>query len=239
LQTRLESPVEAMVAELEGVEGGVSAFIHLAALVPVKLCEENPERAFALNVDGAVKWLKAASKVGCERFVHVSSSHIFKATNEPVWFEIDRSSDAQAVYGRSKAAAELAMREEAEHLGMDLVIARVFSVISPTMGPGYLFYELHRRAKERDFGPLPGYKNVRDFIHSEAICKSLEALAALRGGQKVYHVCSGDPKSVKDLAVEVFARHGIAESEMANMFPPSDEPANFMMSHPTRIEGVQ
>lgn len=242
LKTRLEAKEEQMVEELQALGRMPSALIHLAAMTSVADCEKNPDLAFERNVAGAARWFQAAARAGVPHFVHVSSAHVFRPTKEPVWLEPMREGDAVAVYGRSKLEAERELKRLTLMLGARLSIARVFSVIAPPEGPllrpGFLHTELHRRARERDFSPVLGYKNVRDFIDTATICRSLEAIArhpGAAGEAAVYHVCSGQPLSVRELAVRVFAGYGIVETEMEPMFPANDDEPNYLMSRPTHL----
>lgn len=242
LRTRLEGSEAEMAAELEDLKA--SALIHLAAMTSVAECENNPQLAFERNVEGAARWFRAAARAGLRHFVHVSSAHVFRPTSDPEWLEPSREGDAVAVYGRTKLQAEIELKRLAASLGLRLSIGRVFSVIAPPEGPllrpGFLHTELHRRARERDFSPMPGYKNVRDFIDTVTICRRLEAIArqcGAPGGSAVYHVCSGEPLSVRDLAVRVFREYGIGELEMAPMFPQNSEKPNYLLSRPTPVDG--
>lgn len=231
LKTRLEAPEEEMYRELKALGHPPSVFIHLAAMSSRASCEQEPDRAFQLNVEGACRWLKSVGHFNCRRFIQVSSSHVFNPTPSPVYLETDRPCDAQSVYGRSKVEAEKALSALGEEMGVEVIVARVFSVIDKNMRPGFLCYELHRRARERDFSLISGHRNVRDFIEASEACGQIMKLAhteVLNG--RTFHICTGRPKSVRELAVEVFSNYGIDEAEMATMFSNQAERPNYMMS---------
>lgn len=231
LETRLEDTVEARVEELRKLREVPSAFIHLAAFTSVKEAEENPSKAFELNVKGTVKWLEAASLVGIPRFISVSTSHVFKATHEPTRLGPSSETNATSVYGRTKAEAEKAVLA---HSGSTRVtIARIFSVTSAKMRDGFLYPELLRRAREKDFKPLPGHQNVRDFIDAEAAAGELLKLAASVSPPSIVHI-AGETKSVRELAEDVMGEQGISPERMASMFPPATEPANYLISEKER-----
>lgn len=244
LEIRLEVSEAEMISAAKSTDA--SALIHMAAMTSVSACEKDPARAREINVAGAVKLLRAAQRAGVKRFVQVSTSHVFRATSEPIELMPEQAGDAVAVYGRTKLEAELALSAAADDVGMELAIARVFSVIDPDMRPGFLFPELHRRARERDFSPLPGYANVRDFIQAREACEQVLKLAKVaRLKHRIYHICTGHAQSVRELAVKVFAEYGIKETEMTAMFPAhskdplresSNEKPNYMMSRPTAID---
>jgi len=80
-----------------------------AAYTDVDGCEGNPERAFAVNRDGAVNVGAAAKEVGA-RLVFLSSDYVFdgkKATP----YETGDARNPQSVYGRTKAEAEIKLLE--------------------------------------------------------------------------------------------------------------------------------
>jgi UDP-glucose 4-epimerase/GDP-4-dehydro-6-deoxy-D-mannose reductase len=110
-----------------------------------------------------------------------------------------------------------------------VTIARIFSVTSAKMRDGFLYPELLRRAREKDFKPLPGHQNVRDFIDAEVAAEELLRLAAMASPPSVVHI-AGETKSVRELAEGVMSEHGISPEQMSSMFPPPTEPVNYLIS---------
>jgi dTDP-4-dehydrorhamnose reductase len=80
-----------------------------AAYADVDGCESNPERAFAVNRDGAVNVAKAAKQVGA-KLVFLSSDYVFDG-RKTTPYKIDDPRNPQSVYGRSKAEAEVQLLE--------------------------------------------------------------------------------------------------------------------------------
>ena len=54
-------------------------------------------------------------------------------------------------------------------------------------------------------------------------------LATASDAPPIVHI-SGEAKSVRDLAEDVMREHGISLDQAATMFPPSEEPANYLIS---------
>lgn len=80
-----------------------------AAYADVDGCESNPDLAFAVNRDGAINVATAARLVGA-RLVFLSTDYVFdgkKATP----YEAGDARNPQSVYGRTKAEAEIKLRE--------------------------------------------------------------------------------------------------------------------------------
>jgi dTDP-4-dehydrorhamnose reductase len=80
-----------------------------AAYTDVDGCETNPERAFAINRDGAVHVARAAAKSG-SRLLFISSDYVFDGVKRTP-YETDDPRNPINVYGRSKAEAECRLLE--------------------------------------------------------------------------------------------------------------------------------
>lgn len=90
-----------------------------------------------------------------------------------------------------------------------LTIARVFGVLSDAMREGFLLTALHKRAEERDFSPIPGLSNVRDYMDARDICASLVRLGQSSAPPPMVLICSGKETTVRDVVERVFAQHRI------------------------------
>src|SRR4051794_13660832 len=80
------------------------AIINAAGLVAVDEAERNPDRAFALNRDGAAR-LAAAAAGARIPFLHLSSDYVFDGGKGAPYNELDPVVPL-SVYGRSKAEGE-------------------------------------------------------------------------------------------------------------------------------------
>ena len=84
-----------------------------AAYSDVDGCEQNPELAFAVNRDGTKNVAVAAEESGAKLF-YISTDYLFDGTsNRP--YEPDDPIHPLNVYGASKAAGELAVRETSKN----------------------------------------------------------------------------------------------------------------------------
>lgn len=80
-----------------------------AAYTDVDGCETNPDRAFAVNREGAVNVANAAKMFG-SRLIFLSSDYVFDGKKTSP-YEIDDVRNPQSVYGRTKAEAEIRLLE--------------------------------------------------------------------------------------------------------------------------------
>jgi dTDP-4-dehydrorhamnose reductase len=83
--------------------------ILAAAYTDVDGCESNAEMAFSVNRDGAVNVAEAAHAVGT-KLLFVSSDYVFDG-RKTAPYEVHDVRNPQSVYGRSKAEAELRLRQ--------------------------------------------------------------------------------------------------------------------------------
>lgn len=115
------------VAVRDSVQGQDIVF-HLA----VASGTSPPDVAQAVNVSAAASLVRAAADAGVNRFVHVSSMAAYGPPKQPVISEEHPLDVAQtALYGRTKALGEFAVREAAENTGIELAIIRPGMVFGP------------------------------------------------------------------------------------------------------------
>jgi dTDP-4-dehydrorhamnose reductase len=94
---------------------GVSLVVNAAGYTAVDEAESEPELAFAANRDGPAYLASACKKVGIP-LVHISTDYVFDGKNQESYLVTDPVSPL-GVYGKSKAAGEVAVREHLpEHL---------------------------------------------------------------------------------------------------------------------------
>jgi len=91
-----------------------------------------PDVAQEVNVSAAANLVREAAAAGASRFVHISSMAAYGPPNQPIIRE-DSPLDVEqsARYGRTKALGELAVREVASDLGIELTIIRPGMVFGP------------------------------------------------------------------------------------------------------------
>ena len=88
---------------------GVSLVVNAAGYTAVDEAESEPELAFAANRDGPAYLASACEKVGIP-LVHISTEYVFDGQKQESYLVTDPVSPL-GVYGKSKAAGEVAVRE--------------------------------------------------------------------------------------------------------------------------------
>lgn len=92
----------------------------------------SPDVANEVNVAAAENLVQEAVAAGVSRFVHISSMAVYGPPNQPVIIEdYPLDVDQSALYGRTKALGELAVREASRNLDLDFSIVRPGMVYGP------------------------------------------------------------------------------------------------------------
>lgn len=84
------------------------AVIHCAAYTAVDRAEDEPEKCWAVNVDGTRNLAESCKEIGA-KLLYVSTDYVFEGTGER-FHEVDDPVNPQNVYGITKLAGELAVR---------------------------------------------------------------------------------------------------------------------------------
>lgn len=226
LTTRLEHATE-LPAELSGLgfeDESPIVLIHLAAIVSVPRCEENPELAWAVNVNDGATYVRSFlgwSQTNRHRpyVLYVSSGHVYAAPQPGELVTEDAPTEPRSVYARTKLAAEAALTELAVDLGCPLTVGRVFGLIAPGQPPNYLLPALIDRVRRGDVHDIPGLSNVRDYLDARDVAAHILDLAEWTKDQvgaepTTVNICSGVPVRVRDVLEAVIgALHGIGTPE--------------------------
>ena len=84
------------------------AVIHCAAYTKVDLAEDEPEKCWAVNVDGTRNIAEACRELGA-KMVYISTDYVFPGTGDRFYEPTDPVGPVNT-YGRSKLAGELAVQ---------------------------------------------------------------------------------------------------------------------------------
>ncbi len=116
--------------------------INAAAYTAVDQAESEPDRAFAVNRDGARDLAAAAARLG-RPLIHISTDYVFDGKKSGAYCECDPINPL-SVYGRSKAEGEMAVLSANDQA----IVARTAWVYDS--GPGNFVAAILRAARNRD-----------------------------------------------------------------------------------------
>jgi len=151
--------------------------INCASTSNVDSCEREPEWAFSVNELGPRLLARACNKAGAE-MVHTSTDYVFEGAKQGFYTQEDEPRP-QSVYGKSKLAGELAVREEAARFYI-IRTSWLFGVGGGNFGSKV--FEHARRIKPllcvADQTSIPTY--------APDLARRIEEIIAL-GGHGLYH----------------------------------------------------
>ena len=182
---------------------GCTTIIHLAGIAHSSLrTEAEKQRSYRVNVEGTRTVLNAAVRGGIQRFVFVSTAHVYA---EHSGLDIVESAPvaASSYYSFTKIEAEGLVREASER-GMEVVIARPCLIY----GPGARF-NLDRMMRGIDRGyyfHISGGNPMRSFLSVENAARGLAHLAGRGVPTGTYNLADASAYSLVDFANELADR---------------------------------
>jgi nucleoside-diphosphate-sugar epimerase len=195
----------------------VHAVIHCAVITAGTQREtDDPGSIIAVNIDGAVATLMAASKAGVGRFVYPSSGAVYgaSAATVPVMDEDSLRPAPVNLYGLTKFAAESILARIAQTQDLAFTAARLGVVYGPweyatgvrdTLSPMLQSLDLADRGQEVVLGPP--WRG--DYTLSRDIASGLVTLATMPSTPRaVYNLATGRATTAEDWCRAVEKRVG-------------------------------
>jgi dTDP-4-dehydrorhamnose reductase len=178
------------------------AIVNAAGYTAVDRAESEPERAFAVNRDGAERLAATARRLQIP-FVHVSSDYVFDGRKSSAYFEDDIPCPL-GVYGRSKLEGELAVMDT----NPDALVFRTSWVYSP-YGTNFLKTVL-RLADTRDVVRVVDDQRGAPTAAIDVASTIIDALGQVNGKNAqtragVYHVTAAGETTWYGFAKVIFS----------------------------------
>ncbi len=202
--------LEAELARMQIEPGSPVTFVQSAAMVSVRDCEEHPAAAFDVNVTrtmatigAVVEW--AAGHDSALRVVFVSSGHVYEAPDPGSRLTESAPTQPRSVYAQTKLEGEERVAALIGDHDLDLVIGRVFGMISAGQRPEFLIPGLISRIRRGDVAAVPGLNYIRDYLDARDVARHVASLAVdpiatlHEEGELLVNVCSGEETRIGDL----------------------------------------
>jgi nucleoside-diphosphate-sugar epimerase len=177
----------------EGTENPL--LLHTAGVIHPRRVKD----LFTNNVDATLNLLEAASRRGCRRAVIVSSNSPIGCNPAPEHrFTEDSPYNPYQGYGRSKKEMEIRARDQAEKLGMELVIIRPPWFYGPFQPPRQtLFFQMVKSGG----APLLGDGlNQRSMVYIDNLCQGLWLAATHPAAVgKTYWIADAEPYEMRTI----------------------------------------
>ena len=201
---------------------------HLGAVSVPADCENTPDRpnaeadAAAVNVEGTRQVLQLAARIHpAPRVAHISSSQVYAsvASDSPKVKEDYPLQPANA-YGRTKLAAEEALRDAARELRLDTIIVRAFQHLGPRQGPDMMLSQWCRQLARSGTEPITVYNcsTFLDVTDVRDVVRAYRLLACHGESGGVYNVGSGTRGQTGDI-LRMLARAAAQERQIIEQQP--------------------
>ena len=164
--------------------------LHFAGIVGEHKVQKDPGLARKVNVDYTIKFAKQVIEHGAKRFIYISSSHVYKSSDEP----LHEGSIIEPInrYAEQKLEAEIGLQELFRNFGTEFVIFRVFSILDKGMPKASL-----GGAIENIHTGIPGQTlmngdDVRDFLTPKYVAQIIEELSEKVTLPSILNICSSN-----------------------------------------------
>ncbi len=193
LDINLISPIEDF-SKLKFNTG--SCIIHLAGIVGNSNVSLDINHSFKVNVEGSIKLAKIALAQNVDKFIFVSTSHVYKPSDNL----LNESSMLlpSSIYAYQKLWTELELKKIFAKQAEKLCIVRVFSILDwdvpdYSLGGGIkklVYNDLHYK--------LINSSDIRDFLTPRKVAEVLLKIANISRLSGVVNLCSGNGTSIQD-----------------------------------------
>ena len=172
--------------------------IHMAAYSDVTYCNQNPTKCYELNVKSTQKMLEIARR-NDSNFILLSSSHVY---GNPIKQTILENSlcNPSTHYASSKRMSEMLCETYSKTYGLDIQVARIFSVYGPKSPESNLIFNIINQMINNSKIVLGNMSPKRDFIFiSDVITGLLKIINLKKKGFEIYNLGSGKSVSIENL----------------------------------------
>lgn len=186
---------------------------HLAGSADVRLSVASPAEDFAGNLAMTFRILESVREAGC-RMVFPSSGSVYDSA-APDPFREDTALRPSSPYGAAKMASEGYCFAFHKSYGVDVRIARIFSVFGPGMRRFAIHDFYHRLLEQPEKLVVRGDGGqTRDYLYVDDVARAMEIIMANGNPGAVYNIASGQARSMLEVAKAVMMAMGLADSEL-------------------------
>ena len=179
--------------------------IHLAAIVPIKVVNENKKKAFDVNVLGTKNLVKAIVKIkhNIKWIFFSSTSHVYSSTKKKI--KENCSIKPISYYGKTKYLAEKEI-QKLRLKNIKVCIGRIFSTANSNQRQNYLVPDLKKKIRKlKEPVVLENLNHYRDFISVDDISKIIVTLSN-KSFNGVINIASGKKTRLSEIAEAISKR---------------------------------
>ena len=179
-------------------KNNIKIIFHLAAIVPIKVVNQNKKKAYEVNFKGTKNIVDASIYNKVEWFFFSSTSHVYKSYNKKISENFIKK--PISFYGKTKLLAEDYIIKNLKDEKIKYCIGRIFSTTNKNQKKNYLVPDLkYKIKKSKKIIKLKNLHHYRDFISMEDISKIILKLC-LKKFCGIINLGSGEKTYLKDIA---------------------------------------
>jgi len=216
---------------------GVDEVIHLAYSTVPKTSFDDPVEDIRNNLPATVTLLEAASNVGVEKFILISSGGTVYGKVDKTPISEDYATNPISPYGITKLATEKYAIMFGELKGLPVICARPSNAYGqgqkPFVGQGFIATAIGSVLKQQEIAIFGEAGTVRDYIHVADIADGIIAILEHGKVNSCYNIGTGIGRTNRDIldAIRPLAE-SIGLKVVVNTAPPRpfDVPVNILDS---------
>ncbi len=225
----------------------VDIIFHFAAISSLPECQNNPQKAYNVNVAGTANILESARKHNVKRIIFSSTAGVYE--NERTFpTPEDIPVNPSLTYSLSKKHAEELCRSYQQLYGMDIVILRFFNVYGPHMdskraNPPVVSYIIQSLRNHQQPILHSDGNQKRDMIYIDDVVRLCElVIASKKVKNQIFNVGSGKAHSIHELYQAIATI--LKREEISLRFQPANSlwiryPSLFKSTYPFRINFLE
>lgn len=185
---------------LKGITEGIDLVFHLAAISNVDYAIKNPVKTYDVNVRGTLNLLEEVRKNPVQKFVYISSSHVYGV---PQYIPVDEMHPIapREPYSASKAAAEHIVNAYSSTFNVNTAIVRPFNIYGPGQHESFLIPSIVKQASDSEIIEVGNLEPTRDFTYITDVVAGFLKIAEYGSG--VYNIGSGVEVKVGDVVRKI------------------------------------
>jgi UDP-glucose 4-epimerase len=209
--------------------------IHLAAVSSLPECQENPQLAYDVNVNGTLNVLEICRKKNIKKILFASTSAVYENNKK---FPCSESDDTNPtlVYSMSKKHCEEICLSYVKNYGMDITILRFFNTYGGNQNydrtsPPLTIYILNELYHNRVPVLHSDGCQKRDYVYIEDLLDLIIRVIETHSKGEIFNACSGNLVSVNEIYEIIKNKIG------KDIFPKYNTPVKFWNRYPSFTKG--
>jgi dTDP-glucose 4,6-dehydratase len=199
---------DAVAAAMDGHD----AVVHFAAESHVDRSIASPDQFVRTNCDGTNVLCDVATRLGVERFLHISTDEVYGSIQAGSFRETDRL-EPRSPYSASKAGSDQIALAYHETYGLPSLVTRSSNNFGPYQYPEKLLPLFITNLLDGHKVPLYGDGlNVRDWCYVEDNCVGIDLVLRRGALGEVYNIGAGNEMPNRTITDAVLVHLGCDES---------------------------